>query len=151
MTRNKSAGFSLIEIMIVISVLGLIAAITIPNLRDARKNANETAAIAALKAIFEGQTMLRDRDLDGDGVQNYTDLPTLVARLQLDPQFLSTRSGYIFEVTRYDAFSFYCYCRPAQPGLTADRFFGIDESGQIYQYPSLADAQSETNPLPIGG
>ena len=52
MLRLKSRhGFTLVEIMIVVAIISLLAAIAIPNLLRARHNANEAAAIAALRTI----------------------------------------------------------------------------------------------------
>ncbi|MFH1478874.1 MAG: type II secretion system protein, partial [Candidatus Omnitrophota bacterium] len=48
--RTK-AGFTLVEIMIVVAIISLLAAIAIPNLLRARHNANETAAIGAIRTI----------------------------------------------------------------------------------------------------
>ena len=47
-------GFTLVEIMIVVAIISLLAAIAIPNLLRARHNANEAAAIAALRTISTG-------------------------------------------------------------------------------------------------
>ena len=44
-------GFTLVEIMIVVAIIALLAAIAIPNLLRARLNANETTAQATLKTI----------------------------------------------------------------------------------------------------
>jgi len=44
-------GFTLVEIMIVVAIIALLAAIAIPNLLTARKTANEAAAQANLKTI----------------------------------------------------------------------------------------------------
>jgi type IV pilus assembly protein PilA len=49
--RQLKKGFTLVEIMVVIAIIALLAAIALPNLLRARINANETAAQAALKSI----------------------------------------------------------------------------------------------------
>lgn len=48
---NNSKGFSLVEVMVVVGIIALLAAIVTPNLLNARVTSNETAAKAALKSI----------------------------------------------------------------------------------------------------
>jgi len=47
----KKRGFTLVEIMIVVAIIALLAAIAIPNLLNARKTANDAAAKANLKTM----------------------------------------------------------------------------------------------------
>ena len=48
---TKSKGFSLIELLIVVAIILIIAAIAIPNLLRARMQANQSAAVATLRNI----------------------------------------------------------------------------------------------------
>src|SRR5882672_11881844 len=49
--RNKQKGFSLIELLIVVAIILIIAAIAIPNLIKSKMAANEAAAVGALRTL----------------------------------------------------------------------------------------------------
>jgi type IV pilus assembly protein PilA len=55
--RSKQAGFSLIELLVVVAVILVIAAIAIPNLLRSRMAANEASAVASVRSINTSQVV----------------------------------------------------------------------------------------------
>ena len=71
MKSKRQDGFTLIELMIVVTIIATIAVIAVPNLLSSRLNANEAAAIATLKNIASAQELCRSQkviDTNGNGM-----------------------------------------------------------------------------------
>lgn len=127
--------FTLIELMIVIAIIAIIAAIGIPNLLSSRKAANESGAIASLKAIHNSQVLFYERDPDANDTKDYGSLSQLLAGSLIDESLGSgVKQGYDFRSqpsTTVPTAIWWADGQPTAPGQSGDRYFAVNHTGVI--------------------
>jgi prepilin-type N-terminal cleavage/methylation domain-containing protein len=140
MNLRKHDGFSLIELLIVVTILGIIASIAIPNLLASRRAANEGSAQQSLRTI--GSCEAAYKFTYGNGA--YADLPTLGQKVMTDSVLTTgTKSGYLFVATPIAGppEQFWASAFPVTPNgvaSTGSRRFAIAEDGVLRSDTNLA-------------
>lgn len=155
---SHEAGFTLMELLIVISIIIILTLIAIPNMLNLKANANETSALQSLRAVQEAETQYNATfpqdgyacSLAALGGEGKSGPPTAQAA-QLLPDDLASgeKSGYTFKITNctkttinnHDMYTGYeVTAVPQDVGKTGHRGFCLDMAGNI-----KADPKGGTN------
>ena len=157
---KKNEGFSLIELLIVVAIILIIAAIAIPNLMKSKMAANQSSAVASLRTINTSEVTYSSTYNQG-----YTSslaqlgppasgAATSSTAGLIDSVLTSgTKSGYTFAYTAGAAVngstpSYTVTANPVTVGTTGLNYYFSDESNVIRQNSS---AQASGSDSPIGG
>jgi type IV pilus assembly protein PilA len=159
MMLNKQKGFSLIELLIVVAIILIIAAIAIPNLLRSKMAANESSAVGSMRTLNTASVTYNT---------SYGGYPASMAVLgpiaaggtasstlaDLIDSVLASgiKSGYTFAWTagstdaNGNILSYNITASPSSPGVTGQRYFYTDQSGVI-RADSAAAATATSTPI----
>ena len=153
--RNKQKGFSLIELLIVVAIILIIAAIAIPNLLRSKMAANEASAVGSLRTINTSCVAFST---------SYGTFPAALTNLgpiasggtasstsaDLIDSVLSagSKSGYTFTYSPANSNQTYTItATPIAVGQTGQRMFFTDQSGVIRANVTGAGATVASTPI----
>lgn len=133
MTIKTNGGFTLVEILIVVAIIAMLAALAVPNLLYVRLNANEANAQGTLKVVGQACESFRV-------VQAIPQFPTSLAELtDANPAYLASiidtatvgapKNGYNYTYTRLNLNQFVCCATPSSYKATGIRTFAYNETG----------------------
>ena len=142
-TLLNNGGFSMVELLITLSILTVVTALTVPNYLAARARANEASAASSVRAIISAQNLYRN------SFGYFADLPSLGEDYLTDKLLAAgNKSGYIFDSTPgvSSSLEFTVEATPALslgPAATGGRSYYGDQSAVIrFSLTGAADSTS---------
>lgn len=151
--KQKIAGFSLIELMIVIAIIGLLIAVGVPAWSYMVKNGNETAAIDSLRQINERQVQYASKRR-GEFAASFDDL---IKDTGFNENFKGGAgnkpvfNGYVFDLKVQKSpngkVNFYSVNADPETPSSGSRHFYVDSNGSSIRFSEEGEAGPTAPPL----
>jgi len=139
---KEKKGFTLIELMIVVLVIGIIAALSVPNLVKSKMAAHESSAISAVRTLVTAQITFAAKSGSGNFAADLTELEA--ANLIDSVMGSGTAEAYSFSLSG-SGIQYTIDARPLVYGSSGIRSFFTDESGAI-RYTTADAAATGSDP-----
>jgi len=137
-TRMKEQGFTLVEIMIVVAIIALLAAIAIPNLLRARMTSNDALAKATLRAIStaaESYGTANNGNYPNPGGNNLIPLtgatPPYLNKDYCPASLTTGLAGYIYNCSGMTSSGYTITASPVNPGSSGTTIQTITTGGVL--------------------
>jgi len=147
---RREHGFSLVELLIVVAIIGVITALAIPGLQRAKRYAQAGSAVQSLRTITTAENLYERRH------KVYATLSDLAPEGTIDVSLMvGSKSGYTFtldivlnatDIAQGKIITFKANANP-QVDPSTGTYFYVDETAVI-RYEEGATATSASSPIP---